>query len=69
MSSIDNKEIMQNLGVGTVIAGVKVEIDYFSGKNQHSGVSEKWSLSEQQTFSDLDALCLDIKSPEISFRR
>ena len=47
MSSIDNKEIMQNLGVGTVIAGVKVGIDYFSGKNQHSGVSEKWSLSEQ----------------------
>ena len=47
MSSIDNKEIMQNLGVGAVIAGVKVGIDYFSGKNQHSELSEKWSLSEQ----------------------
>ena len=32
MSTIDSKEIMQNVGVGTVIAGVKVGIDYFSGK-------------------------------------
>lgn len=32
MSSIDSKEIMQNLGVGTVIAVLKIGIDYFSGK-------------------------------------
>ena len=32
MSSIDNKEIMKNLGVGTVITGVKAVVDYFTGK-------------------------------------
>ena len=32
MSKIDEKEIVQNLGVGTVIAGVKSLVDYFSGK-------------------------------------
>ena len=47
MPTIDSKEIMQNLGVGTVIAGVKIGIDYFSGKNQHFGVLGKWSLLEQ----------------------
>ena len=31
-TKIDKKEIMQNLGVGTVIAGLKIGIDYFSGK-------------------------------------
>ena len=32
MTTIDKKEIMQNIGVGTVIAGLKIGIDYFSGK-------------------------------------
>jgi len=32
MTTIDKKEIMQNLGVGMVIAGVKIGVDYFSGK-------------------------------------
>ena len=32
MSTMDSKEIMKNLGLGTVIAGVKVGVDYFSGK-------------------------------------
>ena len=32
MTSIDKKEIMLNLGVGTVIGGLKIGIDYFSGK-------------------------------------
>ena len=31
-TKIDKKELMQNLGVGTVIAGLKIGIDYFSGK-------------------------------------
>ena len=32
MSTIDSKEIMHNVGVGTVIAVVKIGIDYFTGK-------------------------------------
>ena len=32
MSTIDSKEIMQNLSVETVITIVKIGIDYFSGK-------------------------------------
>ena len=32
MPTIDSKEIIQNLGVGTVIAGAKIGIDYSSGK-------------------------------------
>ena len=32
MTAIDKKEIIQNLGVGTVIASLKIGIDYFSGK-------------------------------------
>ncbi len=32
MAAIDKKEIIQNLGVGTIIAGLKIGIDYFSGK-------------------------------------
>ena len=31
-TKIDKKEIIQNLGVGTVIAALKTGIDYFSGK-------------------------------------
>ena len=31
MSSIDNKEIMKNLGVGSAVAGLGVGTDYFSG--------------------------------------
>ena len=31
-TKIDKKEIMQNLGVGAVIAGLKIGIDYVSGK-------------------------------------
>ena len=40
MSSIDSKEIMQNLGVGTVIAVLKIGIDDFSGKKGY--VLELW---------------------------
>ena len=47
MSSIDSKEIMQNLGVGTVIAVLKIGIDYFSGKRLRFGALEKVSLLEQ----------------------
>ena len=31
-TKIDKKELMQNLGVGTVVASLKTGIDYFSGK-------------------------------------
>ena len=30
--TIDKKELIQNLGVGTIIASLKIGIDYFSGK-------------------------------------
>ena len=37
----DYKEFMQNLGVGVVVAGVKVSVDYFSGnKPSHEVVWE-----------------------------
>ena len=45
MSTVDKKEIMQNLGVGTVIAGLKIGIDYFSGKKVTF-----WSLNNQFQF-------------------
>lgn len=32
MSNYNYKEFMQNLGVGVVVAGVKVGVDYFSGR-------------------------------------
>ena len=31
MTSIDGKEIMKNLGAGTVIGGFKIGVDYFTG--------------------------------------
>ena len=50
MSTMD-KEIMKNVGVGTVIAGVKVGVDYFSGKKHDFGILGKYSLLEKSETS------------------
>ena len=50
----------------------KARDEYARSRQQRRDYNNKTIRDQnhtEQTFSDLDALCLDTKSPEISFRR